>query len=663
MHKVLILLSLVINKATSVLPNQKPFMKKISLCSLLIMGSLTGFSQIKLPRLISNGMILQREDTVKLWGKAAANEAVNLNFKAKTFKTKANASGYWEIKLPPQKAGGPYEMAFSGSNKVVLKDVLFGDVWLCSGQSNMELPMLRVMDKYPEVIAAANENQIRQFLVPDDYDFNVQKTDYSNGSWVATTPASVLDFSAAAYFFALDINKKFHIPIGIVNAALGGSPAQAWMSETAIKKFPAYNQDFRKYKNDHLIKSIESADQAASNAWYTNINQQDEGIKNNWRNGPAGSGWAAMELPGYWANESLGKVNGVVWFKREIDVSQLLAGKPAKLLLGRIVDADSVFINGEFVGSTSYQYPPRRYLINSGILKAGKNTITVRVVNNAGEGGFVADKDYQLIAGNDTIDLKGTWKYKLGVKSSPAPGQTFIRWKPVGLYNAMIAPLKDYAIKGVLWYQGESNAGNPKEYFSLMESLIADWRTTFNQPQLPFIAVQLPNFMQAKENPSESGWAELRAQQAKLLTIKNTAMAVAIDLGEWNDIHPLNKQDIGKRLALQAGRLVYGDVKTVASGPTFKSAVAKGNKVILSFDNTGKGLISKSGPLKAFAVAGSDKKFVWAEAEIRGENVVVSTKDISNPVYVRYAWADNPQDANLYNKSSLPAAPFEAAIK
>jgi sialate O-acetylesterase len=282
-------------------------MKKISLFSLLLIGSLTSFSKIKLPRLISDGMILQRGNTIKLWGQASADEVVNLSFKAKTYQTKADESGYWEIKLPPEKAGGPYEMAFSGSNRIILKDVLFGDVWLCSGQSNMELPMSRVMDKYPEIIAAANQNQIRQFIVPDEYDFKTARTDFFGGEWVSTTPTSVLNFSAAAYFFALDINRKFHIPIGIVNAALGGSPAQAWMSEMAIKKFPSYDQDFRKYKDDQLIKSIEAADKTASNAWYSNVNQLDEGLKKNWKNGPAGSDWAEMQVPGYWANELIGK--------------------------------------------------------------------------------------------------------------------------------------------------------------------------------------------------------------------------------------------------------------------------------------------------------------------------------------------------------------------
>ncbi|RZL14328.1 MAG: sialate O-acetylesterase, partial [Pedobacter sp.] len=352
----------------------------------------------------------------------------------------------------------------------------------------------------------------------------------------------------------------------------------------AIKNFPQLEKEQLKFKDDQLIKQIESSDQAASNAWYAQLNASDEGLKNNWKNNINDDNWAEMNIPGYWSNEPIGKVNGVVWFKKEIDVPQNMLGKPAKLLLGRIVDADSVFINGNFVGTTSYQYPPRRYLFNAGVLKAGKNTVIVRIVNNSGNGGFVLDKDYLLTAGNDTINLSGKWKYKLGAASKPSPSQTFVRWKPVGLYNAMIAPLANFNIKAALWYQGEANTYNPKEYFSLMKTLISDWRRTFHNQNLPFIYVQLPNFMEAKEFPSESSWAELREQQRNLLAEKNTAMAVAIDLGEWNDIHPLNKKDVGIRLALQAENLIYGDKKTVFAGPTFKSITAAGNHLVLSFN-------------------------------------------------------------------------------
>lgn len=639
-------------------------MKKWFIFPIILLCNSLSYAQIKLPKLISNGMVLQRNDATKIWGWASPNEAVSLQFKGKWYSGKADNTGSWAIKLPPQKAGGPYQMIFSASNKIILNDILFGDVFLCSGQSNMELPMGRLADQYPNEIAHSSNPHIRQFLVPDEYDFKAQRKDFPAGSWQSANPKNVLDFSGVAYFFALEIHKKNKVPVGIINAALGGSPAQSWISESAIKNFPPLEKELLKFKDDQLIKQIESSDQAASKAWYTQLNDADEGLKNNWRSNIDDNNWTEMEIPGYWANEPIGKVNGVVWFKRKINVPQNMIGKPAKLLLGRIVDADSVFINGEFVGTTSYQYPPRRYLFDGGILKAGKNTITVRVVNNSGNGGFVLDKDYLLTAGNDTVKLSGKWKYKLGAATKPSPSQTFVRWKPVGLYNAMIAPLQNLNIKAAVWYQGESNTYNPEEYYALMKSLISDWSATFHNQNLPFLYVQLPNFMEATKNPTESSWAELREKQRQLSSEKNTAMAVAIDLGEWNDIHPLNKKDVGERLALQAENLIYGDKKTLHAGPDLKTITADNNKLILTFENIGKGLVAKGNTiLKYFAIAGADQKFVWADAEIKGNQVIISNKEISKPLFVRYAWADNPEGANLYNKDGLPASPFEATIK
>ncbi|RZL50762.1 MAG: sialate O-acetylesterase [Pedobacter sp.] len=637
-------------------------MRNISLIFAFLLINLISSAQIKLPKLISDGMILQRNAEVKIWGFAAPNENIKLEFNRKTYTAKANSNGDWEIKLPAQKAGGPYQMVFTASNKIVLKDVLFGDVWLCSGQSNMELPMGRLVDKYPDVISNANNTQIRQFLVPDEYDFKNPRKDFSTGSWLNASPKNVLDFSAVAYFFALDIYKNEHVPIGIINAALGGSPAQAWISESAIQKFTTYKDEVLKFKNDSLIKAIDAADQSASNAWYKKLNTIDEGLNNNWKGNVDESGWLEMNVPGYWADGSLGKVNGVIWFKKEIEVPASMVGKSVKLLLGRIVDADSVFINGNFVGTTSYQYPPRRYLFNEGILEKGKNTITVRIVNNSGNGGFVMDKEYLLVSGKDTINLQGKWKYKLGAKMEQSPSQTFVRWKTTGLYNAMINPLTNYAIKGALWYQGEANTNKPEEYKSLMQTLITDWRAQWKQ-NFPFLYVQLPSFMDELKQPSESGWASLRQQQLDLLTMPNTRMAVTIDLGEWNDIHPLNKKDVGERLALQARSLVYGEKKMVSSGPIFKSLIKDKNQVVINFSDAGSGLMAKGNqPLKYFEVAGADKKFVWAKAEIKNGKVVVWSDHVVNPMYVRYAWANNPAAANLYNKEGLPASPFEAQV-
>jgi sialate O-acetylesterase len=348
----------------------------------------------------------------------------------------------------------------------------------------------------------------------------------------------------------------------------------------------------------------------------------------------------------------------VVWFRKEFNVPATMAGKSGLLNLGCIIDADSVWINGVFVGNTTYMYPPRWYNIPEKVLQVGVNTIAIRIVNERGKGGFVAEKPYEISVGDAKIDLKGTWKYKLGATMDHLDYQTFIRWKPLGLYNAMLAPLLQYSMKGVIWYQGESNTGRAKEYQELFPAMIRNWRQDWKQGDFPFLFVQLANFMEASQQPKESNWALLREAQLKSLSLPNTGMAVSIDIGEWNDIHPLNKAEVGRRLALAAKHVAYKDHKIIYSGPVYKSMQKAGNSILLNFDHIGSGLDAKNGLLQTFAIAGEDQKFVWAEAQIKGNQVIVSSKEIPNPVAVRYAWADNPQGANLYNKDGLPATPF-----
>ena len=340
-----------------------------------------------------------------------------------------------------------------------------------------------------------------------------------------------------------------------------------------------------------------------------------------------------------------------------------MTGKPAKVFLGRIVDADALYINGKQVGLTAYQYPQRRYPVAADVLKAGKNIFVIRVTNTAGKGGFVPDKPYCVLADNDTVDLRGTWQYKVGEVFQPRAGGTGAfpinaQNQPTALYNAMVAPAINYTIKGFLWYQGEANAGRAEEYAKLQPAQIIDWRNKWNQGELPFLYVQLPGFMDYNYLPSESGWATLRESQLKSLSVPNTAMAVAIDAGEWNDIHPDNKKIVGDRLALAAEKMVYGE-NVVASGPIYQSYVTDGNKIVISFSNVGSGLTTNDGEeLSEFAIAGADKKFIWAKAKIEGDKVIVWNDSISDPKYVRYAWADNPVNPNLFNKEGFPASPF-----
>jgi sialate O-acetylesterase len=637
---------------------------KTLIIALLFFQTSAVIGQIRLPKLISDGIILQRNEKVKIWGWASPKEKIKLEFKSKTYSTETDEKGNWAIILPAQKAGGPYEMVLKASNKITIKDILFGDVWICSGQSNMELPMERVKEKYGEVIKNSKNSNIRQFLVPDKYDFKKPQTDLDSGNWIAANPETVLSFSAVGYFFAKEIYEKRHIPIGLINSALGGSPVESWMSDEALKSFPKVYEEVQKFKNDELIKQIEFNDKKSSDDWYNELNAKDKGLldKNSqWSQSNFNDlDWAQMEIPGFWADQSIGNVNGVVWFRKEIEVPKAMVGQPAKLFMGRIVDQDFVYVNGAMIGTTGYQYPPRRYEVKSTVLKEGKNTIAIRVINNSGSGGFVLDKPYFLAVGNDTIDLRGKWKYKLGAEMKPLQGPTFIRWKPEGLYNAMIAPLLNMKIKGVLWYQGEANTYNAKEYAKTFPAMIKNWRTKWGQGDFPFLFVQLANFMEDFPEPRESNWAALRQSQLETLKVPNTGMAVIIDVGEWNDIHPLNKEAVGHRLALLARKITYGETKITASSPIPSVSIFEKDKAIITFANVGSGLTIKNGSeLKSFAISNDGVNFVWAKAKIVGNKVEVWNEKISNPTVVRYAWDNNPAAANLFSKEGLPSTPFE----
>lgn len=637
------------------------FLLPAIILALLIAAPLQG--QVRLPRLISDGMVLQRDTELKIWGWAAPGETVTVEFAGDSYETRADGSGNWLITLPPMQAGGSHTMIITASNTITLSDILVGDVWLCSGQSNMELPVRRVRPLYEAEIAASENKFIRSFIVPRVYSFKTSLDDLSAGRWVAANPETVLDFSATAWFFAVHLYNTYGVPVGLLTSAFGGSPAEAWISEESLKEFPGFFSELQKCKSDSLMSAIAAADQKRTQDWYSQLMRADEAYKTpgvKWHD-PAltTDDWKTTIIPGHWSATELKGLNGVVWFRKEIIVPASAAGQPGSINLGRIVDADSAFLNGTFIGTVSYQYPPRRYSIPAGVLKEGSNILTVRLISNIGDGGFVPGKPYDLSAGDFQTSLEGEWKYKVGAVMPPLRGQTFFGYKPAGLYNGMLAPLLYYRIRGILWYQGESNAGRPDEYRSLLPALIKDWRKNLGQGDLPFLVVQLPNFMEAKDEPSESGWAMFREAQTEALKLPATGMAVTIDVGEWNDIHPLNKKDVGTRLALVARKVAYGDNEVVCSGPTYKSMTAKGRKIIVAFDNIGSGLVVKGGgKLKQFSIAGADMNFVWAKARIRGDKVIVKGRKIRHPVAVRYAWADNPEGANLYNREGLPAAPF-----
>ncbi|WP_237073713.1 sialate O-acetylesterase [Mucilaginibacter mali] len=558
-------------------------------------------------------------------------------------------------------AGGPYQMDIAASNHITIKNILIGDVWVCSGQSNMEFIMQRAKDKYAAVIAQSDNPAIRQFMVNQAYNFSTELDDTKSAGWKQATPQNVLQFTAVGYFFARELYAKYKVPIGLILSSWGGTPAEAWMSEEALKAFPKHYDRAKKLQDTAFVNDIKNRDKITKKTWYDQL-LQDEGLSNRsqpwFSNSYAATDWPAMQMPAYWEDRGMKNVPGVVWFRKEIDLPAAIIGKNAKLVLGNLVDEDSTYVNGVKVGATSNRYLQRNYLLPDDLLKPGKNIITIRLITHGPQGGFVKDKPYELFADGQRFGLDGTWQYKIGKAVEPLPGTTTFPYQPLCLFNGMIHPLLPYTIKGVAWYQGEANASRAPEYRKLFPAMIADWRQHWQQGDFPFVYVQLANYYETKTEPSESNWAALREAQLFTLAVPNTGMAVISDIGEWNDVHPLNKLDVGKRLALAAQKVAYGDQQVVYSGPTYQSMTKNGNKIIIAFKNVGSGLVSKGGELKYFSIAGADKKFVWAKAVINGNTVTVWNDDIANPVAVRYAWADNPDGANLYNKEGLPASLF-----
>ncbi len=617
-------------------------------------------AEVTLPYILSDNMILQREIPVNIWGWAKPGERVTVTVLKQKVSVKADARGEWKVKLNPLTAGGPFDITIAGKNTIVLKNVLAGDVWVCSGQSNMEFPLSQSRN-WGTDRASVDNNQVRLFYVPKKISGKpLQNTDEAR--WELCNEKSAAVFSAVGYYFGVDLNKHTGVPIGLINSNWGGTDIETWTSLETMYADKDYAPVVEKMKSANLEELNKQAEKAQKE-WQNKIDQEDPGIREKWYMPESGSeGWKEMKLPQAWEGAGLPGLDGVVWFKKEIVVTAADAGKEAKLSLGPIDDSDLTFVNGTLVGETINRYNlPREYTIKPGILKEGKNLIAIKVIDTGGGGGANGDtRQMTLEVNGNTLSLAGEWSYKVGL-DLPAPrSASSPNSFPSLLYNGMINPLINFPIKGVIWYQGENNAGNYVKYRSLFPAMINDWRSKWNIGDFSFLFVQLANFMEPVEVPQESSWAGLREAQTMALSLPKTGMAVIIDIGEAKDIHPKNKDEVGLRLSLAAQKVTYGK-DIVYSGPMYKSMETSGNSITLDFSNTGTGLVVKDkyGYLKSFMIAGADKKFVWARAAVvPGNKVVVSSDAVKNPVAVRYAWADNPDDANLYNMEGLPACPF-----
>lgn len=624
--------------------------------------SLDGYTQIRLPRLVSEGMVVQRNKPIAIWGWASPRENVTVQFHDQQRKTTADKAGRWRVEFASEAAGGPYQLKLKGRNEIILNDILVGEVWVCSGQSNMEWPLSAARDAEAEM-KAANYPQIRQFLVQKAVSAKPEE-DVKGGDWKSCSPATSGNFTAVGYFFARDLYEKLRVPIGLINTSWGGTHSETWTSREAFASSPEFKDMIARMPVldlDQLAKEKQAEQVAKLKAMNIELPAKDV---DRWKD-PAyeSATWNEMELPSLWEQRGLPEFDGVVWFRKTISLSAADAVDGAVLELGPIDDSDLTYVNGVRIGETLGKYNEHRvYRLPPGVLKQGSNTIAVRVEDTGGGGGLYGKPEqmYLLAASGAKHSLAGQWKFSIEqVAGSAAVGPNSY---PTLLYNAMLHPLLPARIAGVIWYQGESNAGRAYQYRTAFPLMINDWRVHWKQGDFPFYFVQLASF-NAGHGTSEKGstWAELREAQTMTLTLPRTGMAVTTDIGEADDIHPRNKQDVGKRLAALALKNDYGQ-DIIASGPAYKSMKVEGNKVRVSLTDVGSGLMAKDkyGYLRGFEVAGSDRKFYYAKASIEGNEVVVTCDKVENPVAVRFAWADNPEDANLFNKEGFPAVPFRS---
>lgn len=615
-------------------------------------------------------MILQRDVPVKIWGWASPKEKIRVQFKNKSYHTVAASDSSWQIMLPAQPLGTPQSMTINGKNTIKLRNILFGDVWLCSGQSNMAFTMEECGIYEQEINTTTNEN-IRIIKIKESTSA-VETKKVKAEKWKSANKETLASLTATGYFFAKYLNQTQQVPVGIINSSWGGTSIEFWLSTSAMQPFQPViskyaNQDtllkgldVTNYRKQHLEKWIKEAmlnDLGEYEKWYSDTSKTKY--------------WKSMHLPTYWEKKGIYDRDGIVWFQKKINIPAAWIGKDITIHFNAIDDQDNLWLNGQPMGQTDGFDKVRNYQIAAPNWRQIDNVISVRVLDYGGNGGISGSEMY-LQCGAEKIDLAGLWKYKTGYDLSEqknyqaADYAWMAQWKPSYLFNTMIAPLKQYSIKGAVWYQGESNSESredAKNYGAMLKAMINDWRKTWNMGDFPFLIAQLPNFGLPDLQPSESNWAIIRQAQWQATRLASVATSVNIDIGESNDIHPKNKADIGYRLALAASATAYPHGRDyLGLSPYYESFSVEGNRIKIKFRNYGKGLVAKDkyGYIRGFEIAGEDGIYYWAKARISNSFcIIVYSDEIEKPIKVRYAWSDNPIDANVYNSEGLPACPFE----
>lgn len=640
-------------------------MKKLNLavCVFAILFSTKVYCDVKPASIFCDHMVLQQKSNVPIWGWALPQEKITIfpDWQQQETSIIADANGNWKAEISTPQAGGPYTITIKGHNEIKISDVLIGEVWVCSGQSNMEVPMGWLeTERSRKDIARANNDKIRIFDIKDRYSIFEENDCIGQwDKWRSATSDNIQWFSAVGYYFGKRLQEELNVPIGLISSHWGGTEAECWMDIDAIK-------NFERLKNTaNIITGVrdnnEDPDVAFAqmiNDWLKKVENEDQGIKDKWFERDFNdSDWQQMNQPAWWGNSPLKGIHGSVWFRKEINFAKN-PPRNLELSLGQVDDIDSVWINNNYIGTTIGYNIKRTYKIPYGFLNKGRNIITVRVIDTGGDGGFIGESKEMKIAtaSEELVNIAGRWKYKA---SNPRtdwqhPRHTKISQNfPTALFNGMIAPLIPFKIAGVIWYQGEGNVVFPIEYRTLFPAMIQNWRSRWGQGDFPFYYVQIAPWAYGDSAFSQA----LREAQMMTLSLPNTGMAVTLDIGEERDIHPRNKHDVGDRLARWALNKTYARKDVIFSGPLYKSMKIEGSKIRIFFDYTADGLMVKGSELSEFTIAGEDKKFVPANALIDGHSIIVSSHEVANPVAVRFCWS-NCAVSNLYNSALLPASSF-----
>ncbi|MBC9797939.1 sialate O-acetylesterase [Sinomicrobium weinanense] len=636
-------------------------MMKLILTLQFILGIFfTGHAQeLRLPAYFTDHMVLQRDVPTVLWGWSAPGQSVKVEISRHRISTKTGRNGKWEIRLPAFPAGGPYTIKISAGPEVkTLSNILMGDVWICSGQSNMEWPVRQTPYKETDTVWL-KKRQLRFLKVNPETDYRPRE-DVNSRGWITPGLEDIAHFSAVGYHFGKFIQRQSDVPIGLISVNLGATAIETWMSNEALGKFPQFRKEI-----DHTgsFAEVKKAFEKSKDKWYEQYYYTGKGIEEQWFLPETDTAtWDSIKVAGNtWESEKdLRDFDGAVWFRTSFDLPEGFKGDSLHLQLLQIDDYDITWVNGHRIGETFGRHNHRNYQVPSEILKEKDNILVVRVFDTGGPGGFTTSAFW----GNDI--LRGNWYYKKGLEIDPEkfPEQELVNVSPFSspgvLYNANVAPLTALRVKGVIWYQGESNAERAAEYRDLFPALIRDWRDKFGQ-DMPFLWVQLANYGEEPGQPGPSPWAELREAQDLALKLPKTGMAVTIDIGEAGDIHPKNKEEVGRRLGALAGNLCYRG-KQPAPGPRFKAMEKSGDSLLVRFHFATDALKTsdKHGYIRGFQIAGKNGPFRWAKAFLRGNTVVVYHPDLKDPAALRYAWSDNPGPLDLTDQNGLPAEPFRS---